>query len=101
MDGITSEILKCGGECLLDWLRRVFNVSILEQKVPNDWMSAIIAPIFKGKGDRNECKNHRGIRLLSIPAKVYGKILIEKVRSLTGELIGKEQCGIRSGRGCV
>ena len=32
---------------------------------------------------------------------MYGRILIEKVRSLTEGLIGEEQCGFRSGRGCV
>ena len=101
VDGITSEMLKCGGECLLEWLRRVCNVCVLEEKVPNDWMRAIIVPIYKGKGDRSECKNYRGISLLSIPGKVYGRILIEKVRSLTERLIGEEQCGFRSGRGCV
>ena len=29
---------KCGSECLLEWLRRVCNVCILEEKVLNDWM---------------------------------------------------------------
>ena len=38
VDGITSEMLKCGGECLLEWQRRVCNVCTLEVKVPNDWM---------------------------------------------------------------
>ena len=50
-------------------------------------MRAIIVPIYKGKGDRSECKNYRGISLLSIPGKVYGRILIEKVSSLTEGLI--------------
>ena len=77
VDGITSEILKCDDECLLEWLRRVCNVCILEAKVPNDWMRAIIVPVYKGKGDRSECKNHRGISFLSIPGKVYERILTE------------------------
>ena len=38
---------------------------------------------YKGKGDRSKCKNYRGINLLSIPGKVYGRVLIQKVRSLT------------------
>ena len=41
VDGITSEILKCGGECLLEWLRRVCNVCVLKEKIPNDWMRAV------------------------------------------------------------
>ena len=66
----------------------------------NDRIRAIILPIYKCKGDRSECKNYRGISLLSIPSIVYGRILIEKVHSLTEGLIGEEQCGFRSGRGC-
>ena len=54
-----------------------------------------------GKGDRNDCKNYRGISLLSIPGKVYGRILIERVRVLTEGMIGEEQCVFRSDRGCV
>ena len=100
MDGITSEMLKRGGECLFEWLREVCNVCILKGKVPKDWMRAIIVPIYKGKDDKSKCKNYRGISLLSIPGKVYGKNLIEKVHSLTEGLI-EEPCGFRSGRGCV
>ena len=100
VDGITSEMLECGGECLLEWLKRVCNACVLEKKIPNDWMQAIIVPIYKGKDDRSKCKSYRGITLLSITGKVYGRILIEKVHSLTEGLIG-EQCGFRSGRGCV
>ena len=28
VDGFTSEILKCGGDCLLEWLERVCNVCV-------------------------------------------------------------------------
>ena len=38
---------------------------------------------------------------MSILGKVYGRILIEKVCSLTEGLIREEQCGFRSGRGWV
>ena len=92
---------KYGGEALLEWLTRVCKVCVSEEKVPNDWVRAIVVPLYKGKGDRNDCKNYRGISLLSIPDKVYGRILIERVRVLTEGMIGEEQCGFRSGRGCV
>ena len=70
-------------KCLLEWLRRLCKVCVLEEKVPNDWMRAIIVPIYMGKGDRTECKNHRGINLFSILLKVHERILTEKVCSLT------------------
>ena len=53
------------------------------------------------KGDKMKCKNYMDISLLSIPGKVYGKVLIEKVREMTEGLIGEEQCCFRMERGCI
>ncbi len=41
------------------------------------------------------------ISLLSVPGKVYRKIITERVQRLTEEKIGEEQGGFRKGRGCV
>ena len=38
---------------------------------------------------------------IHVPGKVYGRILIEKVCSVTGGLIGEEYCRFRSGRGVL
>ncbi len=68
--------------------------------MPADWTKAIIIPVYKGKGRRGECGSYRGISLLSMPGKVYGKLIIERVQRLTEEKISEEQ-GFRKGRGCV
>ena len=39
--------------------------------VPGDWISVVIVPLYKGKGKRTECKNYRGISLLSVVGKIY------------------------------
>ena len=26
--------------------------------MPEDWISAVIVPLYKGKGERTECKNY-------------------------------------------
>ena len=57
--------------------------------------------MFKGKGDKCECSNTRGIRLLSVVGKLFGRVLIERVRDGTECTIGEEQCGFRQGRGCM
>ena len=44
---------------------------------PEDWRSAVIIPLYKGKGERTEYKNYRGISLLSVVGKIYAGILIE------------------------
>ena len=39
--------------------------------VSKDWRSALIVLLYKGKGVRTECKNYRGISLLTIVGKIY------------------------------
>ena len=65
------------------------------------WQGACIVPLYKGKGDKCECNNSRGISLLSVVGKLFGKVLIERVRAGTECAIGEEQCGFRHGRGCM
>ena len=46
----------------------------------------LIVPLYKGKGERSECKNSRGISLLSVVRKIYAGILVDRVRRVTGGL---------------
>ena len=101
MDEISQEMMKAGGDIIVKWFQRVANVCFNEGAVPKDWQRSIIVPLYKGKGDKLECGNYRGISLLSIPGKLYGKILIGRVRSRTDVGLDEEQCGFRTGRGCV
>ena len=61
---------------------------------------ACIVPVYKGKGRRREYGNYRGISILSIPGKIYGMLLINRVTEITKEQVAEEQGGFRSGRGC-
>ena len=36
-------------------------------------------PLYKGKGDKCECSNSRGISLLSVVGKLFGRVLIKRV----------------------
>ena len=53
-------------------------------------MCAVIVPLYKGKGERNECKNYRGISLLNMVGKIYAGILVYRVCRMTDEQ--KEGC---------
>ena len=94
-------MLKKGGVAVENWLLRLFNACWEQGQVPLERKSAMRVPLYKGKGDKQECGSYRGISMLSVVGKTYGKILIKKVRLLTENLIGEEQCGFRKGRGCV
>ena len=64
---------------MLEWLTRVCKVCLIEGVVPKDWQRGIIVLLYKGNGDRGDCKCYWGISVLRIPGKVYGRILIERV----------------------
>ena len=99
--GITGEMIKNGGDSVMDWIWKLCNKAFLEGVVPKDWSRPVIVPLYKGKGDKGDCKNYRGISLLSVVGKIHVDILVDRVRRVTEDLIGEEQGAFRSGRGCV
>ncbi len=64
-------------------------------EVPEDWKRAIIVPLYKGKGGRSEFSSYRGISLLSVAGKVYGRILTERLMEVTEGKVSEEQGGFR------
>ena len=63
LDGFPVECLKKGGMAVVEWLVRLLNLSFDMGVVPMDLSGACIAPLYKGKGDKCECSNSRGINL--------------------------------------
>ena len=48
----------------------------------------MIVPLYKDKGERNDCKNYRGISLFNVVGKIYAKTLVNnRVRKVTEGLI--------------
>ena len=81
LDGFPVECLKKGDIAVLEWLVRMLNLSFDMEVVPMDWRAACIVPLHKGKGDKCECSNSRGGSLSSVIGKLYGKVLIKRVRA--------------------
>ena len=46
-----------------------------------------MVPLYKGKVDVHGCSNFRAISLLSVIGKVYGRILINRIRDKTENVI--------------
>src|SRR6201990_1373940 len=77
-----------GGVSVIEWMLRLFNLCLASGVVPQDWQDACVVPLYKGKGDKFECGSYRGISLLSVVGKVYGRILLNRVGM--DRLIGEE-----------
>ena len=91
--GIQAELLKAGGEALLDSLHAVISSTWKTGTVPADWKRGIVVPLWKGKGDRQDCNNYRGVTLLSVPGKVFARVILERVRHHLLEHQRPEQAG--------
>ncbi|KAK3509067.1 hypothetical protein QTP70_020205 [Hemibagrus guttatus] len=100
VDEIRPEYLKSLDVVGLSWLTRLCNIAWRSGTVPLDWATGVVVPLFK-KGDRRVCSNYRGITLLSLPGKVYSRVLERRVRPLVEPRIQEEQCGFRPSRGTL
>ncbi|KAK3533936.1 hypothetical protein QTP70_034935, partial [Hemibagrus guttatus] len=100
VDEIRPEYLKSLNVVGLSWLTRLCNIAWRSGTVPLDWATGVVVPLFK-KGDRRVCSNYRGITLLSLPGKVYSRVLERRVRPLVEPWIQEEQCGFRPSRGTL
>ena len=56
---------------------RLLNLNFDIGVVPMEWRGACIVPLYKGKGEKCECSNSRGISLLSVVGKLFGRVLIK------------------------
>ena len=102
-DGIPAEVFKAGGETLITHLTRMFQVFWVNGQLPRDLRVANIIHLYKNKGDRSSCDNHRGISLLSIAGKILARIMLNRITKhiLLDDVVSESQCGFRKQRGTV
>ena len=68
-----------------------------QERIPEEWRGSILVPIFKGKGDIQECGNYRGIKLMSHTLKILERMIEARLREEVE--IGREQVGFMRGFG--
>ena len=65
-------MIKGGNNRVVDWSWMLCNMACKSGVVPQDWRLAVILPLYKGKGERTECSNYRGISLLRLEKYMQG-----------------------------
>ena len=100
VDGILTEMLKADADAATDVLTDLFGSIWLSETIPADWCKGLIIKLPK-KGDLSNCDNWRGITLLSLPSKIFCRILLDRINSALDTKLRPEQAGFRKGRGCI
>ena len=101
-DSIPAEVYSAGGPKLTENLTSLFSTMWAQGKLPQELKDASIIHLYKRKGNKNTCDNHRGISLLSIAGKILARILLNRLNAhLERDLLPESQCGFRAGRGTV
>ena len=69
-DGIPVEVWKSLGEEGIDLLWDLAKKIYAQEKIPSEWRDSFLVPIYKEKGDIQDCANYRGIKLMSHTLKL-------------------------------
>jgi len=69
--------------------------------VPAEWRDGIIVSLYKEKGQRTDCGNHRPISLLSVSGKVFANVLLARLQPLLTARRRTQQSGFTAGRSTI
>ena len=103
-DGISNVLIKTIAPYIIRPMFSLFNRSLRNGTVPEDFKSAKVIPICKGKesGSQFEYTSYRPISLLQSMSRVLEKLIDKQLRNyLTYEdVLYSKQFGFRGRRGC-
>ena len=100
-DELPNLILKNAANEISPFLRIIFDQSLQTGKLPDDWVEANVAPVFK-KGDLHSPANYRPISLTCVCAKLLERIICRQIMSHFSKIIilTPVQHGFRSKHSC-
>ena len=100
-DNVPTRLLKEFADELTPALTLVFQASLQQGKVPDDWKAALVTPVFK-KGDRTVPANYRPISLTSVCCKLLEHIIHSQVMDHLElhDILADQQHGFRKKRSC-
>ena len=99
-DNIPPEALREGGKGIVDQLYHLFNLIWTTEEMPTEWKKGLLVKLPK-HGDLSQCGKWRGITLLSIPSKVFTRVILDRMKDALDKKLRDEQAGFRKERSCT
>ena len=81
---------------MIDALHKFFNTIWVGERTPSDFSKIVVSPIHI-KGDKLVRANYRAISLLSIPGKIFLRILASRMDKKINPKLRESQYGFRCG----
>ena len=102
VDGIHPLLIRVLANVIAPAVTNLFRLSLLERKLPGDWMGASVTPIHKG-GKKEDVGNYRPVSQTAILLKVMEKLLRGFMVShlTTHNLLSSNQHGFMRKRSCM
>ena len=95
-DNITVDVLKNGGEPIVQMFTNMFNGCISDGKLPNSWTNGTVIIIYKN-GDTAKIDNYSQIILLPVTYKNFSHVILRRMLRTLDQHQPREQAGFRSG----
>ena len=102
-DGIHPRILKEQFEHTCKPLHKLFNKSLTEGQLSDDWKQSTVSAIFKRKGNRKKAGNYRPVSLTCIMCKILEGCIRNHIveHMMANHILSKQQFGFIKGRSTV
>ena len=101
-DNLYPKLLKSCSKTLAKPLKILFDSTLVNGCIPNEWKRAEVRPIFK-KGDKSNPGNYRPVSLTSVVCKIMEKFIKNSLNQhlIENNILSKEQFGFVAGRNTV
>ena len=101
-DGIHPLVLKELADVIAMPLTVLFNMSIQCGKLPSEWKTAVIKPMYKS-GSRSLPVNYRPVSLTCIACKILERVIVKRMQKHleSNSLLQSGQHGFRPKRSCT
>ena len=79
---IGMEMINSSGKVGIDVMMKLFQRVFDGKGMSEDWMTSVMVPMYKGKGDVMNCGGYRGVTLFERGMKIIERVLKKRIRGL-------------------
>ena len=72
---VCSEMISASGEVRVSMMVELCQCVLDGKGMPDEWLTSVLVPIFKGKGDVRSYNTYRGVKLLDHAIKIVERVL--------------------------